>query len=887
MSTVWHDRVVFSKRILGLLVLSLLVAFGLSVAAPQQARADTPSVTIEVSLVSQQTGEPLTSEQIGSGVEVTYYAIPQSVRESVPQGPGAMDLYYRYAKTAQLTEPVNQLVVELEADPSADPVACAVLAPSDPSMSWTGSSGCVYDGTSISDAQGMALGSDGILRASIARDTANRVNATFTVTTEVDDSDAYPVYLRASLDRHMVTVNNYADYVDTNVAVVKLDGPGTYPVTFPNDVSSSASATHNMAFDFYVDEECTTVESGWHETNLASGRYYNNNSYDLNSLTVDGTGSLLLRDGNPLALTAEHLSGSVYVPITFHVDENISADQFPVYLFLGVGKDWVPEIHRNLFATTACEITGPGDYTVTMPKKLLPGSSYSLTLSFYADSQRGTYLRNWYSPTNGATTTYSNTGFSIAEDGTLQRNNAAFEFDVCCDENYRTPTMMLDVQAGDYGKYPVYLTVRLKTWHPHYGYSGDYFTYSAFVTVTEDGTYPITFNSEARAWAESELSGTTRPRATLTYEVRPSQYSYQSDDKNWTVEGPSAAYVSLEQNGVLINYGDSSATPSVVTLRGKQSEKVWNRLSGDTALDTMSRIVEEGWRPGEASTVIIATMSGYHDALAAAPLAGAYRAPILLTSKKALSQQTRDTITYLGATKAVIVGGPAAVSEQTEQQLIDLLGEGNVTRVDGQDAQETAIKIAQAAKAASPYSSSSYCIVATSKSYHDALAIAPYAYSRQVPIYLTRANGMLRDDVAAQIASSNCSRVIIVGGTAAIPLQTEQQLKDMGLTVERLAGDDAIQTSSRIATWCVYNQNMSPNNMGVATAGGYHDALAGAALCGKRGSAMILVNKAGTNLYGVEYFVAKNERLITNGYVFGGTAAVKDSVLGALEAATR
>ena len=43
-------------------------------------------------------------------------------------------------------------------------------------------------------------------------------------------------------------------------------------------------------------------------------------------------------------------------------------------------------------------------------------------------------------------------------------------------------------------------------------------------------------------------------------------------------------------------------------------------------------------------------------------------------------------------------------------------------------------------------------------------------------------------------------------------------------------------------------------------------------------SVLVLVNKAGTNLYGIEHFAASHADQITFGYVFGGPAAVNEGV---------
>ncbi|MFP3361692.1 cell wall-binding repeat-containing protein, partial [Planococcus sp. SIMBA_143] len=78
----------------------------------------------------------------------------------------------------------------------------------------------------------------------------------------------------------------------------------------------------------------------------------------------------------------------------------------------------------------------------------------------------------------------------------------------------------------------------------------------------------------------------------------------------------------------------------------------------------------------------------FPDALAAAPLAYYYNAPILLTEKKKLSKVTEAALTFLQVENVTIVGGKGAVSTSIENYLEDELGI-EVDRVAGKDRYET------------------------------------------------------------------------------------------------------------------------------------------------------------------------------------------------------
>lgn len=320
--------------------------------------------------------------------------------------------------------------------------------------------------------------------------------------------------------------------------------------------------------------------------------------------------------------------------------------------------------------------------------------------------------------------------------------------------------------------------------------------------------------------------------------------------------------------------GLSRLSSSVLAFDAKASG--WNRLWGAIGLDTMEAISRCGWNSSE--WVVIATDREHYDALAANSLAGVLRCPVLLTNPNSLSDQTRREIQRLGAKRAYICGGPNAVSRNVDGQ-IRAIGCGDVRRVYGAHQQETAMEIA---KLVLSMQSNKTCIIATSTTYHDALSIAPYAYSFGVPI-ITCTNGgnVIPEFSKSLLATSGMSTAVIVGGERAVSSSAVGQLKSIGIsTVERLSGATAFETSNEIAKWEL-SHGMELKAPGVATGDTYHDALAGAALCGVNNSVLVVVNDG--NRITLTDFISSHRQDISGGYVFGGPAAVSASVYRTLE----
>lgn len=301
------------------------------------------------------------------------------------------------------------------------------------------------------------------------------------------------------------------------------------------------------------------------------------------------------------------------------------------------------------------------------------------------------------------------------------------------------------------------------------------------------------------------------------------------------------------------------------------AQTAWTRLWGQTAYDTMAEVVRASGAFGDGSggTVIVATGEGYWDALAASGLAGRLGAPVLITPKASLSAQARTEIARIAPERILVMGGPAAVTDTVLKELRAMCPDTD--RVYGQNAQDTAIAIFRADDGWSRTA-----IVATSNGYWDALSIAPYAYAKGAPIFLTESSSessarKLSAQSLDALREGDFERVVIVGGPVAVSEQVEGQIRSIGTEPVRIYGQTAIDTSATIARWEL-GQGMSCDGLAVATSGGYWDALTGAAFCGSRGSVLVL---AGSGTYAaVDAILGEHRAAVSHGYVFGGSSAV-------------
>lgn len=321
---------------------------------------------------------------------------------------------------------------------------------------------------------------------------------------------------------------------------------------------------------------------------------------------------------------------------------------------------------------------------------------------------------------------------------------------------------------------------------------------------------------------------------------------------------------------------DAGGKPGYLSMRynsglGISSDK---RLSGDTALDTMNAIVDEGTFANN-DVVVLTTADGYWDALTAAGLAGQPIAPVLMTDGKTLSKQTEKQLAKLKPSAIIVCGGKMAVSESVATAAGKAAGGAFVDRCAGDTATGTAVAIYKKGKEIGG-TWSSIAFICTNDGYWDALAAAPISYSAHMPIFLTEGKSAISKETINAMKDGGIMGAYIVGGEAAIDSSVVKQLEGAGIIVKgRLWGDTAIETSEQVAAYGQQWHTLTSDKMGLATSGGYWDALAGAALCGKNGSVLLLVD--GPSAHSITSFVSSNRNQIKSFYVFGGKAAISEA----------
>lgn len=356
----------------------------------------------------------------------------------------------------------------------------------------------------------------------------------------------------------------------------------------------------------------------------------------------------------------------------------------------------------------------------------------------------------------------------------------------------------------------------------------------------------------ADAWvASTNLAGVTMPDG-VSFVVPPGGAgTYHLSAEAWDGNGTYSLAWNTNQNSVV-------------------------RMYGPTRYETGQAIVRS--TSLEATTAILASGAGYADALSAAGLAGAYNAPLLLTTPKSLSSVVAVQLVEMGVEKVIIVGGTPAISGSVATELTD--GGFAVERIAGADRYATS---AACATRVQSMVGPTDAFVVRGDGFADALAVSPFAYTQAMPVLLTRPTS-LPSGIRAFLENNDVANVYIAGSTAAVSSGVAAAIDALNggtTSVTRSAGADRYKTARAVADYGVGKGWNDYSFIGVATGTNFPDALAGGVGCGRMGGVLLLTNPTKLSA-ATSGAVAKNLATLERVAVFGSSSAVSSGVYAAL-----
>lgn len=295
-----------------------------------------------------------------------------------------------------------------------------------------------------------------------------------------------------------------------------------------------------------------------------------------------------------------------------------------------------------------------------------------------------------------------------------------------------------------------------------------------------------------------------------------------------------------------------------------------------------------------ATGVVLSRSDQFYDALAGSAFAAAKHAPLLLTHTASLDAPVLAEIERVLPKNGPVylLGGTSAISPEVQAQL-KKAGYTDIQRFAGSNMYQTAVLVDEAEF---PQGGESV-MVATGSSYYDALAAASISTHPNPSGFGDAAIVLAQGDSAdatlppatldylnsiAPTYGMGDRELVGVGGPGANAITKAEKAgtlhnwgKDAGLL--DIVGSDAVDTAVKLAGSAYW----TGANVGLATTGGWQDALAGGALLGSEGGDLLLTAPSGLNAEDAA-FLAHNSISTEEVDVFGGAAALPASVITAV-----
>lgn len=299
------------------------------------------------------------------------------------------------------------------------------------------------------------------------------------------------------------------------------------------------------------------------------------------------------------------------------------------------------------------------------------------------------------------------------------------------------------------------------------------------------------------------------------------------------------------------------------------AESSVERLAGGNRYAT-AVAVSRAQYPDGAILAFVATGADHADAIAiSAAVDGA--GPVLLAERDRLPDETAAELARLEPFAILVIGGPAAISEETFLAIARRSGH-ETRRIAGSNRFATAAEISRVAFD----SGADVAFVVNGGDFRDGLSATPAAAAFDGPLLLTSAD-VLPEATEAELERLAPGRIVVVGDPTDVSDGVVAALRELAPQVTRIGSEDDEATSAAVSRATF---STSPTAF-VATAADFADGLTGGAFAGVLPAPMLLVQRDEVS----DAVKCELTRLgASEIVVLGGPSAVSDRVVAELEA---
>lgn len=367
--------------------------------------------------------------------------------------------------------------------------------------------------------------------------------------------------------------------------------------------------------------------------------------------------------------------------------------------------------------------------------------------------------------------------------------------------------------------------------------------------ISKNGEYHFNIIPDTRGiWKVYSIDGKRIQNDKLTFMTYTDGQDFDKINNEEYRKNESKRLLRAPSRKNIIRYEGSDRVNTAVTISNKNFNSARNV------------IVTNAWKPS--------------DALAATALAKSLNSPILYVNKDELPSNTKYEIDRLGAENIYVVGGENSVSENVKSQLYyDIRSVRNTYRISGENRAGTALELA---KEAARYKKGSKAFIVTGTSDSDCLAVSAASGENSYFMFYV-VNGNL-DWESRNYIRNNFNSVFIANGNENINSSIVNDLRNSGLRVNQIYGNDSFDLSMKISE----NSNefyTTLHSVYLTSGRNVADGVPGSVLAAKSGMPLMLVDGNNNKNEIASYINKKN---VDRVYILGGRNSVPTEVENAI-----
>lgn len=257
-------------------------------------------------------------------------------------------------------------------------------------------------------------------------------------------------------------------------------------------------------------------------------------------------------------------------------------------------------------------------------------------------------------------------------------------------------------------------------------------------------------------------------------------------------------------------------------------------LMGADRSDTAIAVSKKSWT-STTPTVVLMNGNDTVAGVSTSPLASALNAPILLKFAGKVSDNTLNEIKRLNPSKIIVVGDENSISD-SDVERVKKASNADIERLEADNVENLSRVIADKLKT---IQAPKRVYIASKEALVDVLSIASKAGNERNPIIITGSDSI--DDSSLEWIKSNVGEAYIIGGPDTVSTSVESKIKNTGISVNRIYGNDRIETNSKVIQ-TMYSDTFSPKAF-TTRSDAPIDAITVSVFAQKSNSPIILVGK--------------------------------------------